>query len=179
MTSLRKVAVTGPESTGKSALCKGLAEHFNTRFVPEFAREYLDKLDRPYVEEDIVSIARGQLAHEYRLAEAMKKTGEPLLFCDTELIVTKIWSLHKYHRCDPWILEKIKANPYDLYLLCDVDLAWEPDPLREHPDLRNYFFNWYRQELSDYGFPFVIVRGVQQERLNNAIVAVNNFFTAD
>ncbi|MCD4681228.1 MAG: ATP-binding protein, partial [Bacteroidales bacterium] len=85
---IKRIAITGPESTGKSQLAKKLAEHYNTVWVPEFAREYLNIINRPYGQADILDIAKGQVESEDRLANFAKK----ILFCDTEAIVTKIWS---------------------------------------------------------------------------------------
>lgn len=169
---VKKIAITGPESTGKSNLAKQLAEHFQTVFVPEFARDYINNLSRPYNQDDILHIAKNQLSDE-------KKTivnANRFLLCDTELIVTKIWSLHKYNHCHPWILEQIKKNSYGLYLLCDIDLPWEFDDQREHPDLRQFFFNWYKKELEHYGFPYRIVSGEGDQRIKNAINIINHFF---
>lgn len=166
---LKRIAITGPESTGKSSLCKQLAKHFNDQWVPEVAREYIAKLDRPYQQEDILQIAIKQKAAEN---EAEKQANQ-FLFCDTELIVCKIWSEHKYKACNPWIVNQIKMSNYDLYLLCDIDLPWEPDPQREHPDLREYFFKKYIQELSMHQFNYKIVNGKGKERLNNAIKFIN------
>lgn len=169
MESLLKIAVTGPESTGKSWLTARLAAHFRAPAVPEFARLYIDLLDRAYRQEDIVRIARGQLALEMILEAAATQW----LFCDTEALVTKIWSLHKYGSCDPFILETIETRSYDLYLLCDVDLPWVPDKQREHPHLRRHFFSWYERELQEQGFPYRVIRGEQEKRLQAAIQAVN------
>ncbi len=177
MTAIRKVAVTGPESTGKSILCRDLILHYNGLFVPEHARAYIDQLSRSYEKDDILAIARGQLDIEEKVVEqARKMKAKPMVFCDTELIVTKIWSLHKYGVCDPWILDQIESNHYDLFLLCDVDLPWEPDPQREHPELRSFFFDWYRRELENYNFPFSVVRGDGKDRLNNAVRHIEHAF---
>jgi NadR type nicotinamide-nucleotide adenylyltransferase len=160
-----RIAVTGPESTGKSILTQQLAEFFGTPWVPEFAREYIDRLDRPYAEEDILVIAKGQLEAEERQA-AMATDA---LFCDTELTVTRIWSEVKYGHCHPWILEKIREHSYDLYLLCDIDIPWENDPQREHPHLREHLFSLYQNELNGRGCRFEVVSGLGGERLENAI----------
>jgi len=168
--TLRKIAITGPESTGKSNLARGLAQHYQTAFVPEFAREYIDALTRPYNQDDILTIAKNQLLAE----KDAEKKAQGFLFCDTELIVTKVWSLHKFNSCHPWILQKIVENPYDLFLLCDIDLPWEFDEQREHPHLREYFMNWYRRELENYGFNYRVVSGEGDVRLKNAIAAIEN-----
>lgn len=168
MSALRKIAITGPESTGKSWLTAALARHYSTAYVPEFARNYIDGLERPYEQADLLQIAHGQLS-----AEAEKeKEAHGFLFCDTELIVIKIWSQHKYGNCDPFILKAIEKQHYDLYLLCDIDLPWEFDEQREHPQRRAYFFDWYRKELEDYCFPYSVVSGQGEERLGTAIEAV-------
>ncbi len=175
MAVVKKVAITGPESTGKSTLSRQLAAHYRTEYVPEYAREYVDRLDRHYRQEDILVIAKEQLAMERR---AMNQ-AETYLFCDTDLIVPKIWELYKYFECHPWIIEQIHWNRYDLILLCDVDLPWQPDPQREYPNLRQFFFYWFHRELQAYGFPYRIIRGNEQERLGNAIDAVNSFFNVN
>lgn len=164
----RKIAITGPESTGKSWLAAALASHYQVPYVPEVAREFIDRLQRPYEQNDLLQIAKGQLAAELE----KEKQGPAMLFSDTELIVIKVWSLHKYGTCDPFILQAIERQNYDLYLLCDVDLPWENDKQREHPHLRKFFFNWYRRELEHYGFPFVVVSGLGEDRLRWAIEAV-------
>lgn len=169
---MRKVAITGPESTGKSWLSRELVAHYQGVFVPEFAREYLNTLERDYHAADIVKIARGQLSAE-RLMEGQTGT---FMFCDTELIVTKIWSIHKYGKCDPFILNNITVNKYDLFLLCDIDLPWEYDRQREHPQLRHYFMEWYKRELEGYGFPYRMVSGTGKDRLTAAIGHINDFF---
>jgi NadR type nicotinamide-nucleotide adenylyltransferase len=169
---VKRIAITGPESTGKSRLASELARYCQDVFVPEYAREYIAQLDRPYTREDILAIAKGQLKTESDLAGQARR----FLFCDTDLIVTKIWSLHKFGTCDPFILENIEKHRYDLYLLCDIDLPWEPDAQREHPDLRQFFFDWYKRELEDYGFPFAVVRGQAAERLQHAVDALQAHF---
>lgn len=173
--SIKKIAITGPESTGKSELAKQLAQHYQGEFVAEFARQYIDQLEREYSYEDILIIARNQFRREQEMLSSTKH----FLFSDTELIVTKIWSLHKYGSCHPWIENQILSNTYDLFLLCNVDLPWQFDEQREHPHLRNFFFDWYKKELDAYGFPYRIVSGTGTERLANAIAAIDNYFSHD
>jgi NadR type nicotinamide-nucleotide adenylyltransferase len=166
---VNRIAITGPESTGKSWLAENLAKHFNTAWVPEYSREYLAGLGREYGFEDIVRIAKGQL----KLEEDEARMADRFLFCDTDLLVTKVWSEFKYDACDPWILEQVKIHRYDLYLLCDIDLPWEFDPLREHPDRRKELFEIYRRHLREMKVNFSIVSGSGQKRLENAINAID------
>ena len=170
--NLKRIAITGPESTGKSWLAERLAAHYHTIWVPEVARDYLLELGRAYVFDDIVKIARAQMELENKLADKARK----LLFCDTDLIVTKIWSLFKYEKCDPWIEDMARNHRYDLYLLCDIDLPWEDDPLREHPDKRKELFDFYLKELKDLQAPFRIISGTGEERLQKAISAIDEAF---
>lgn len=162
---VRKVAVTGPESTGKSMLARQLADHYQTIWVPEYARSYLGMLGRPYNEDDILAIAKGQVALEAK----MFPDANQLLFSDTELLVTKIWSEIKYKRCHPWIDSGFNHQQYDLYLLCDVDLPWEYDPQREHPEMREILFEMYRKALILREVQFEVVSGLGDARLQHAV----------
>lgn len=170
--SIIKVAITGTESTGKSLLAKQLAGYFHTVFVPEYAREYIENLGRTYNFSDILNIAKGQLERETALYPKINK----IIFCDTEFIVTKIWSEHSFRKCDEWILNTIENHVYDLYLLMNIDLPWEYDPQREHPNKREYLFNLYKQELSGRGFPFEIISGNGETRLQNAVDIIKKYF---
>lgn len=170
--SLKKIAITGPESTGKSVLSEELAGFFRTEYVPEYAREYLMQLNKPYKKDDLLLIAKGQIALEKKL----ESLTDDWLFCDTDLLVIKIWSIHKYNQCDPWILEMILKNCYDLFLICDIDMPWKFDPLRENPDDRKYFMDWFIRELEDYDFPYHIVKGQGQQRTENAIQLLQTYF---
>lgn len=169
-----RIAITGPESTGKSWLAENLARAYHTTWVPEYARGYLEKLNRSYGYDDILTIARGQMASENSaLASASK-----ILFCDTECLVTKIWCDVKFGRCHPWIIQQIEQQPYDLYLLCDIDLPWQPDPLREHPHLRKYLFDLYATELNERKLPFGIVSGTGDARLDCAMEIIKRMLHA-
>ncbi len=170
---IRRIAITGPESTGKSRLTAELAAHFETIMVPEYAREYLNSLNRPYTQTDILQIAQNQFDQENI---ALQKANK-YLFVDTDFLVTKIWSEFCYKTCPGWIEEKFHTHLYDLYLLCDVDLPWEPDPLREHPLDGGFFFNWFHNELTNNKMPFVVIRGSGDHRTNNAINAITEYFT--
>ncbi len=164
--------VIGPESTGKSTLSAALAEHFNTVWVREFARGYLETLRRPYEKDDLLTIAEGQL----RLEDEAAAKANSLLICDTDLQVIKVWSEAKYGDCDPRILQMIAAREYNGYLLTYIDVPWVDDPLREHPrpEERVYFYNIYRDIVINTGQPWADIRGGQEERLQAAIAAVNS-----
>ncbi len=146
-------------------MAKQLAEHFNTIYVPEYSRECLKDLGREYTYDDILLIARGQ----YESEQQGMRRAKDLLFCDTEFIVNKIWCEEKYGKCHSWILDMIDSHIYDLYLLCDIDLPWEPDPLRENPDDRDRLFVLYTEELENRNLPYEIISGSGKERLMNAI----------
>lgn len=160
-----RIALTGPESTGKSQLCKQLADYFNEPWVPEYSREYLTNLPDGYSYGDILSIAHGQFERE----ENQLKNADRYLFCDTDFTVTHIWCMVKYGKSHNWINNMAAKHPYDFTLLCDIDLPWEYDPLRENPDNRDYLFQLYLDELASRDVPFAVVSGTGKERLNNAI----------
>ncbi|HEY4061868.1 MAG TPA: AAA family ATPase [Puia sp.] len=190
---LKKIVVIGPESTGKSTLCEGLAAHYHTDWVPEYAREYLLAHGMNYRYEDLLTIARGQVQLEETRAAALVRrlTGEvqrdeglqgreslrreKILFIDTDLYVMKVWSEFVFGRCDPWILEQIAIRRYDGYLLCRTDLPWVKDELREYPDLvnREKLFHIYRDCLVNQSTPWMEVGGCADKRLGVAIGAVN------
>lgn len=163
-----RFAITGPESTGKSALAEYLAKHFDTVFVPEFARKYLQMIDREYDYDDLEYIAKKQMLTENYL----QKKAHGFLFCDTDLTVIKIWSEHRYQKCSDWVNYYQPRIKYELYLLCDIDLPWEADPLREHPNMRQHFFDLYHQNLIDRQVKFAVISGSGQERYDNALIAI-------
>ena len=166
---LKKIAITGPESTGKSWLAKKLADHYHTVWVPEYAREYLEANGHEYDFDDVVFIAKGQKERE----ESLANVATNLLFCDTEPLVTKIWSEVVFNKCDPWIESEITNNPYDLYLLCYPDIEWEPDVLRENPNNRLEIFELYVKEMEAYNLPYAVIRGQGKKRFKCALNAVS------
>ena len=170
----KKIVIIGPESTGKSSLCESLACHYQTGWAPEYAREYLTKYGTTYKPEDLLSIARGQLALEDRHTAAAEAAGHQRLFIDTDLYVMKVWSEFVFERCDPWILEQIAIRKYDAYLLCRTDLPWTSDPLREYPDLqsRDRLFHIYKDSLINQSTPWAEVGGQGEARVAAAIAAV-------
>ncbi len=160
-----KIVLTGPESTGKTTLARQLASHYGTCWVPEFARACLDQLNRPYEEADLMEIAKGQLALEDKLATKANR----LLFCDTGLLVLKVWSEYKYGSCHPWILRQLRERRYDMFFLCGIDVPWQFDPQREHPGARQELFELYKKELQSLKLPFVELLGNEEERLAFAV----------
>jgi NadR type nicotinamide-nucleotide adenylyltransferase len=165
-----RISITGPESTGKSWLAQHLAEHYQTHWVPEFARQYLESIGRAYMYEDILEIAKKQFQ-----LENMASENTELLFCDTDFCVTSIWCNVKYGKCHDWINAQLDENHYDLYLLCNIDLPWQYDPMREHPEMRSELFGMYRDLLEDHQFNYRVVSGSGEERLQNAIRFVDEF----
>lgn len=170
MSEIKCIVVIGPESTGKSTLSAALAKELQTVWVPEYARTYLEQLGRPYNAEDLLTIAKGQVQLEDKLAKQANK----ILVCDTDLHVVKIWSEASYGYCHKWTLEQIAERKYDLYILTYIDTAWEDDPLREHPlpEERLYFYNLYHDIVLNNKVPFVVVKGGHDERFNTALDAI-------
>lgn len=166
---MKEIVLTGPESSGKTTLTMQLAAHFQADWVPEYSRYYLENLGRPYEEKDLSNIALGQLA---LITEKAKETPG-LLFCDTSLLVIRVWGLYKYGRSEEWIKKQLQDHPPHLFLLCRPDLPWEADPLREHTAIedRETLFDLYHQELEQLHLPYSIIEGKGPERLARAIAA--------
>lgn len=165
-----RVALIGPESTGKTTLCAQLAAHFNTLWIPEFARDYISSLQRPYTEEDILHCAKEQL----RLEQEASGKANRLLFCDTEMIIAKVWLLDKYKHCPDWIEQEIALHPMDLYLLTAPDVEFEPDAVRENEHRRVFFYEWYKNELEEKTLPYAMIKGKGKDRLAAAQKAVEH-----
>ena len=170
-----RVALTGPESTGKSTLSRLLAAHYRTSHAPEYARAYLEQHGPAYTLPDLEAIARGQLAAEAQAAAEAAAAQRPVVFFDTDLLVIKIWAEHAFGQCPAWIVQHLEQQQHDLTLLLHVDLPWEPDPLREHPDpaQRQLFYEWYRRELQALPGHFVEINGASAQRLAQAVAAVD------
>jgi galactose mutarotase-like enzyme/nicotinamide riboside kinase len=165
---LLRVSLTGPESTGKSTLAAQLAAHYGTSFAPEFAREYLADSGPHYTAEDLEEIARGQLAAEAAAVAEATANGHPIVFFDSDLLVIKIWFEHSFGTCPEWILQAVARQHYDLVLLMGVDLPWQPDPLREHPHLRQHFYDLYQRELREQMSNFAEISGNGDRRFDKA-----------
>lgn len=164
-----RIALIGPESTGKTHLCERIAAHYNSVCVPEYARIYLSELKKPYTKSDVIHCVEMQIKTEDEIANLSGK----YLFADTELINFRIWLLDKYGDCPQWIEDKIHERKYDLYLLTHPDLPFVDDPLRENPERREYFLKLYRQELEQRGFSYEIIKGNESERFRKAVSVIS------
>ncbi|HYK76018.1 MAG TPA: ATP-binding protein [Daejeonella sp.] len=173
--TIRKIAIVGPESTGKSTISEQLAQHYQTVWVPEFAREYCQNLTEACTWQDEINMFYGQLELEKQLAPQANK----LLICDTTFITVKIWSEHMFGKAPQEVLDKLPDHFYDLYLLMDIDLPWEEDPLRDFPHLREHFLEIWHQELQMLQARYVVISGTEQQRLQNAIDAVDSFLEGE
>jgi len=167
---LIKVVLFGPESTGKTTLSEQLARHYNTVWVPEYAREYLQnkwnnerKTCEPH---DLLPIAEGQM----RLENSLTKKATDVLICDTDLLETKVYSEAYYvGHCDPTLEKYALLNSYDLYLLTNIDVPWVGDDLRDKPNERERMFAYFRETLEKNNRNFVTLTGNKKTRLNKAV----------
>jgi NadR type nicotinamide-nucleotide adenylyltransferase len=173
---MKTVVVIGPESTGKSTLCSQLAEYYKTCWCPEFAREYLLERGTNYTFEDLLNIARGQLELEKGM-RTQARNG--FYFIDTDMYVMKVWCEVAFQQCHTWILKQIALQQYDLYFLCDVDLPWTKDELREYPDLafRKKLFSMYKDILINQRTKWAVISGTDAQRLQTATGIIDSVFS--
>ena len=173
-----KIVMFGPESTGKTTLAKQLAHHFNTNWAPEFARDYLqqkwDETQEICEPKDLLPIAIGQT----KLENTALLSANKFLFCDTCLLVTKVFSEIYYNFCDPALDKAARKHKYDLFFLTDIDVPWKKDDLRDHPEKRNTSFTVFKQALIDNKKPFIILSGDEETRLEKAIQITNDLAKA-
>ena len=182
---MKKIVIIGPESTGKSTLCEQLAAHYHTAWCPEYAREYLLKNGTDYSYDDLLTIAKGQVALEektvqlavssWQSADSRLTAHDSLLFFDTDMYVMKVWCEFVFENCHRYILDQVVERKYDLYLLCNVDLPWVKDELREYPDLENRLklYYIYKDIMINQPVPWIDISGDYEERLQKAIAAVD------
>ena len=187
---LKKIVAIGPESTGKSSLCKQLAEHYHTVWCPEYAREYLTVHGMNYKYDDLLTIAKGQLEVEEKYtqlaignvqsanADQSDSNSSPItpVFIDTDMYVMKVWCEFVFGECHQFILDEIGKRKYDLYLLCNIDLPWVHDELREYPleGPRQELYTIYKNIMQKQSTPWIEISGGYQQRLQTAIDAVAN-----
>ena len=191
---IKKVVVIGPESTGKSSLCEQLANHYKTEWVKEYAREYLLTNGTEYSYDNLLEIAKGQFALEkaaIQLVENKIKISTEnnttsaandlpeIVLIDTNMYVLKVWCEFVFEKCHPWILNQIVENSYDLYLLCDIDLPWVKDELREYPEvgIREKLYHHYKDLLINQSTPWVNISGNYQQRVEIAVNAIDSIRT--
>ena len=190
---LKKIVIIGPESTGKSTLCEQVAKHYETLWCPEYARAYLLKHGNKYNYDNLLTIAMGQIALESEYIEKVNSqwsmvnknppTNSPftihqsLLFTDTNMYVMKVWCEFVFGKCPPYIQDQIKERKYDLYLLCNTDLPWIKDELREYPDLktRERLYHIYKDLMIGQEVPWIEINGNNEDRLLKAITTIDLF----
>lgn len=174
-TKIIKIAVIGPESTGKSTLCEALAKHYNTVYVPEYARQYFTK------HKNIDNFSMNELetiyVHQIENEKKAMKTANRFLFCDTTLITGKIWCMEAFMKVPHFISSHISKVTYDLYLLSNNDVKWEKDELRKNPDNREYIFRRNKEELDLLNANYKIICGTNEQRLKNAIKHIDSMFS--
>jgi NadR type nicotinamide-nucleotide adenylyltransferase len=179
MKPIQKIVVLGPESTGKSTLCAALANKYQTIWTPEYARQFLSTNGTSYTYDDLLTIAKGQIQNETESITSINKKRieypaqniSNKLIVDTDMYVMKVWCEYVFNNCHHYILEQINQRSYDLYLLCDIDLPWTADEMREYPDAepRIELFTIYKELLMNQKTPWGIVSGLGEERTTNAI----------
>ncbi len=169
-----KIAIVGPESTGKSTMSAYLANHYKTVWVPEFARDYCAALTEPPTWQDEINMFYGQLA----LEEEYLPQANKLLVCDTTFITVKIWSDEMFGSSPQEVLDELPNRTYDFYLLLDIDMPWEDDPLRDFPHMREHFMAVWHKELKELNADYVVVSGIGQERYDNSVKAIDEFLNA-
>ncbi|HRN54993.1 MAG TPA: AAA family ATPase [Agriterribacter sp.] len=188
MPPLKKIVVIGPESTGKSTLCGQLADHYKTLWCREYAREYLLEHGMDYTYDNLLEIAKGQVALEDKttadLAEKYRRSSGkhmPLLFIDTDMYVMKVWCEFVFDQCHQWIIDQIVTRRYDLYLLCNTDLPWIKDELREYPDAgtREKLYHMYKDIMINQRTPWVGISGNYDQRFEKAKEAVEYYLKSD
>ncbi|NRA11155.1 MAG: ATP-binding protein [Crocinitomicaceae bacterium] len=164
-----KIAITGPESSGKTTLAVALASHYDVNVIPEYAREFLKDNGPEYTQPDLDDIAEGHAENLQIFYTEKSKIN----IVDTDFVVIKVRSEHKYNFASTYINELVSENHFDLHVLCAPDIPWEVDPLRENPDDRHILFEKYISVLNSFKKDFIIVNGSPEERLKKSIEAID------
>ncbi|WP_293299079.1 ATP-binding protein [Pedobacter sp. UBA4863] len=170
---IKKIAIVGPESTGKSTIAAAMAKYYQVPWVPEYARYYCEALTEPCTLQDEVNMFHGQVALEQSVL-AMAETD--FIICDTTFLTVKIWSDAFFGETPQIVLHALQQNPYDFYVLLDIDLPWEDDPLRDFPNQREHFMEVWHKELKTLGANYKVVSGIGEDRLKNAVEVVDEFW---
>ncbi len=171
--NIKKIAIVGPESTGKSTISARLAKHYNTVWIPEYAREYCAKLTEPCNWQDEINMFYGQLELEKKLLAQANK----LLICDTTFITVKIWSDYMFGKSPAEVLDELPKHTYDFYLLMDIDLPWQPDPLRDFPRMGEHFMQVWHKELKELKADYEVISGFNNVRFQNAVHRIDAFLS--
>lgn len=177
--SCLKIVLFGPESTGKTTLAKQLAEYYNTVWVPEYMREYLQKKwndkKEKCLKEDLLPIVLGQIAAE----NAALKKAKKILIYDTNVLEIKVYSQYYYNGYFPLKIEEyLNENSYDYYFLTHIDTPWQFDDLRDKPDEREKMFCIFEAQLIDYNLHYEVLRGAESVRFENAVKMINELIKA-
>lgn len=165
LSKLKKIVITGPESSGKSWLTAKLGAHFTAPYALEYARIYLEEHGADYTFDTLEEIIEGHLAFQKKHLEQ----ANGLLFLDTDLINFKVWEELVFGKTHNFLDEAIAQESDHLYLLTYPDLPWEADPLRENPENREAIFELHKKEIEKLGRTYMVVKGMEHQRLQNAI----------
>ena len=176
--ALRRVCVTGPESTGKTTLAQRLAELASTEWVPEASRVYAERKGAELQASDVEPIAREHIRLADAASDRVRAEGKSLLVLDTDLLSTVIYSRHYYRMVPGWVERKERARRADLYLLCDIDVPWIADGVRDRPENRAEMFALFRDALVRRKAPYVLVHGDWAARWEIAESAIAPFLGA-
>ena len=168
-----RIVVTGPESTGKTELAQVLSKKLPAVWIPEYARTYIENLHRPYGYDDVIQIARFQICEE---ADYISRFESGVLIFDTWLIITKVWFDLVFGKCPEWVTDHIRSSKIDLFLVCNTDLPWIPDPVRENGGaMREHLFHLYCDEIRSFGFSYEIINGFGAARAEHALNAISRY----
>lgn len=169
---IKKIAIVGPESTGKSTMSILLAKHYKVSWVPEYARYYCANLIAPYTLQDELNMYYGQISLEDAVLTVSK---DDFVICDTTFLTVKIWSDEVLGKTPEVVLNALDERVYDLYLLMDIDLPWQDDPLRDFPNQREHFMEIWHKELKALNANYKVIGGIGDERLKNATRTIDDF----
>lgn len=168
---IKKIAIVGPESTGKSTISQQLAKYYTVPWVPEYARYYCAALTADCTLQDEINMFHGQVALE---ESVLSMTESEFIICDTTFLTVKIWSDEMLGETPAIVLDALQNRPYDFYVLLDIDLPWQEDPLRDFPHMREHFMGIWHKELKALQANYVVVGGIE-DRLQNVINAIDKF----
>jgi NadR type nicotinamide-nucleotide adenylyltransferase len=169
--AIKKIAIVGPESTGKSTISQQLAEYYNVSWIPEFSRYYCASLTTPCTLQDELNMFYGQIALEDSILSIAKSD---FIICDTTFLTVKIWSDELFSETPQAVTNELKTRLYDFYILLDIDLPWQDDPLRDFPHMREHFMEVWHKELKALNANYIVVGGLEN-RLKNAINAIDDY----